>query len=125
MLGSGNIGGNCGGVDVDDGVKLALGFVIELGINTSTSYYTAVYTMRDIDILDHIAKTGKCPYNMCLACPLSKLRKREDGSEMSCYATIMCGQPIGNTDELYKQKAKEVLANLLIELALGGKHEGK
>lgn len=119
--------GNCGGVDVADGVKLALGLVIELGTGHLHPSIIRRTTMKDLDILEHIVETGLCPLDACDICPLSRLKERvETGDFISCYVVIMDEAPPGTcVNEAYRKKAKQVLISIMIELALGGGYEAQ
>lgn len=83
--------------------------------------------MKDLDILEYIATTGKCPSGVCDRCPLAKLKKREETDVfLSCYTVIVNDlYPNYNLDDAYKNKAKQVLMSIMIELALGGSHENE
>lgn len=80
------------------------------------------------DILQKIAETGDCEFIMsgtpngypCVMCPLSRLKKRPDGSGwLSCFEAV-CGPDFydGNAKSKYKKAAESKLLELAIEDAL-------
>jgi hypothetical protein len=88
--------------------------------------------MDDKDILQKIIdENGSCdwtahshpqPYYICSVCPMSKLKKREDGEGyLSCYDAIgiLESDTHFETDQKYKEKATEVLFDLVLEDLLG------
>lgn len=65
----------------------------------------------------------------CAFCPLSKLKKRKDGTYMSCWDSLMSPPPgewipafgrYSKSDDLYMDKAVELLQDILIEDMLTG-----
>jgi len=72
------------------------------------------------DILEKIvAEKGDCSWavaNICNLCPMSKLKKRADGSHFSCLeATNAADLHEQEQNERYKEVAKRLLLDLNIE----------
>jgi hypothetical protein len=65
-----------------------------------------------------------CTVVECYFCPLANIHKRDDGTYMSCYASII-GKlnrlSMQECNKLYKQAAMEKLSDILIEDILSGK----
>lgn len=65
-------------------------------------------------------------FHLCKSCPLSKLKQRPDGTYLSCWDAIVIseGQPGAEdhrfAEELYLDKALEVLQDIVVEDMLRG-----
>lgn len=74
---------------------------------------------KEKDILRNIADTGHCetlstPSDICKTCPLSKLKRRSDGTGwLSCFEAI-AGPTFENVTEKYKIAAQDKLLELEI-----------
>lgn len=75
--------------------------------------------MEKKDILQKIVSEGNCNWSnlkTCENCPLSKLKKRDDGTFLSCYDALGGDKlPQSELDEVYVDKASKLLADLLVE----------
>jgi hypothetical protein len=80
--------------------------------------------MNRVEILEYIIKHGICPHSVCSICPLAKLKKRpKTNTYLSCYSVCITETPHLSVDDAYRNKARQVLVNIMIELALGGAYE--
>jgi len=58
---------------------------------------------------------------LCKSCPLSKLKQRSDGTYLSCWDAIVVGEDDYRfAEELYLDKALEVLQDIMVEDMLRG-----
>jgi lysozyme len=80
---------------------------------------------RASKILEHIASTGDCEdlrNNPCKACPLAKLKQRENGTGwLSCYESTgaFAAGTVAGVIEAYKAAAKQKILEIAIEKELG------
>lgn len=121
------IPGNCDGVDIDVGVKVAFGLSIGLDIKHSPNlqlyliWRPRMDDFNPVDILKEIADKGNCDsfsFKACLSCPLAKLKMRTDGSGwLSCFdATGAANEK--NEEQItlrYKEYANKILADLTLD----------
>jgi len=75
--------------------------------------------MNKKDILQKIVYEGNCNWSnsdTCLSCPMSKLKKRSDGTYLSCYDALGGDKLLPDQlDAEYVDKASKLLADLLVE----------
>ena len=76
------------------------------------------------DILEKIvAEEGSCSWvgkngaTICAICPMSKLKKRADGSFFSCFEALEAANDVDEQEQnqRYKEAAKRLLLDLNIE----------